>query len=62
MTVNQSLSIREVFVENKNQSSIKLVSPKNIVPKPFTEVHFEGLGSIIERVSDVFAFFLITAN
>ena len=45
MTVKQGLNIQEVSIEIENQSSIKLVKPNNIVPKRFTEVHYEVLGS-----------------
>ena len=53
MTVNQSLHIQEDSIEIENQSSIKLVNPNNIVLKRFTEVHYEVLVSIIERVSEL---------
>ena len=62
MTAKPSLNIQEVSIEIENQSSIKLVNPNNIVPKCFTEVPYEVLGSIIERVSDVVELFELTTN
>ena len=46
MTVKHSLNIQEVSIINRNQRSITIVNPKDIVPKHFTKVHNEVLDII----------------